>query len=77
MEGTITARQAVIAGTVIGRIEAFRVEVVEAAAIQGSILHHELSIAPTAWIDGPRPWRPVGHFETAPPPLGSNRAPAR
>lgn len=64
VEGDILAREASIAGKLLGRVFAFSVTIDASADVTGRIFHHIVTVAKGARFDGRMPWRPLNYFET-------------
>ena len=64
VEGDILAREASIAGRLIGRVFAFTVTLEASADVTGRVFHHVVTVARGARFDGRMPWRPLNYFET-------------
>lgn len=62
VEGDIFSQEAHIHGQLLGRVTAPVVAIEATAVIRGSVLHHKMSMAPGAYLDGFAPWRPMNYF---------------
>lgn len=63
LDGKLVAEDAVIEGWLKGEVFAFRVAVESTSVIEGTVFHHELTVAPGSHLDGRMPWRPLNWFE--------------
>jgi cytoskeletal protein CcmA (bactofilin family) len=64
VEGDIVAREATIAGRLLGRVFAHTVTLDDTAHVNGRVFHHVVTVAKGAKFEGRMPWRPLNFFET-------------
>ncbi len=63
VRGQLHANTIEIAGSVTGEVTAVSVEIKRTGEVTGSVVHHNLRIAPGGMLRGSRPWRPKGYLE--------------
>lgn len=63
VQGSIVAKEVYIFGHVKGRIVAPTVTMGETGRVDGTIIHHTMSVEPGAVIDGRAPWRPKADWD--------------
>lgn len=63
LRGNVAAQEAILDGTIKGRVFAFSVMIGSTAQVHGHVFHHEMTMEPGAHFEGRAPWRPVNYFD--------------